>query len=87
MNWISLICLFLIAICIAAPVSAFVDRNGVTSVAQFRDNVPASYLAKAGVTDAAGQVMWRQFAHLDEHGRNDPARRITVWLDSFLPKN
>ncbi|MDP3563534.1 MAG: hypothetical protein Q8R70_03495 [Methanoregula sp.] len=51
MNQISLICLFLIAIFVAAPVSAFVDRNGVTSAAQFKDNIPASYLAKAGVTD------------------------------------
>jgi hypothetical protein len=51
MNRISIICLFLIAICVAGPVSAFVDRNGVTSAAQFKDNVPASYLAKAGVTD------------------------------------
>lgn len=48
---ISLICQVLIAICVAAPVSAFVDRNGVTTATQFKDYVPASYLTKAGVTD------------------------------------
>jgi len=44
-------CLVLIAVCVPAPVSAFVDRNDVSSAAQFRDAVPASYLKKAGVTD------------------------------------
>jgi hypothetical protein len=46
------ICLLLVAVCIAAPASAFVDRNGVTSAAQFKDYLPASYLAKAGITDS-----------------------------------
>lgn len=44
--------LVVIAICIAAPVTAFVDRNGITSAAEFKDYVPASYLKSAGITDS-----------------------------------
>lgn len=44
--------LLLAAVCIAAPASAFVDRNGVTSAAQFKEYLPASYLTKAGITDS-----------------------------------
>jgi len=51
MNRFFIACLLLIAVCAFAPASAFVDRNDVTSAAQFKDHVPASYLAKAGVTD------------------------------------
>lgn len=47
-----LACLFLIAVCVPAPVSAFVDRNGITSAAEFEDYVPASYLKSAGITDS-----------------------------------
>jgi len=47
-----LACLVLIAVCIPAPVTAFVDRNDVTSAAQFSDYVPASYLKSAGITDS-----------------------------------
>ncbi|MDO9549600.1 MAG: hypothetical protein Q7J03_01375, partial [Methanoregula sp.] len=50
-NRLLFIFLILIAVSLPAPVSAFVDRNDVTSAAQFRDYVPASYLKKAGVTD------------------------------------
>lgn len=46
------LCLLLVAVCIAAPASAFVDRNGVTSAAQFKDYLPVSYLSKAGITDS-----------------------------------
>jgi len=46
------LCLLLAAVCIAAPASAFVDRNGLTSAAQFKDYLPASYLSKAGITDS-----------------------------------
>lgn len=45
-------CLVLIAVCVPAPVSAFVDRNGITSAAEFGDYVPASYLKSAGITDS-----------------------------------
>jgi hypothetical protein len=44
--------LVVIAICIAAPAAAFVDRNGITSAAEFGDYVPASYLKSAGITDS-----------------------------------
>ncbi|PKG32375.1 hypothetical protein [Methanoregula sp.] len=47
-----LACLFLVAICIPAPASAFVDRNSITSAAEFKDYVPASYLKSAGITDS-----------------------------------
>jgi hypothetical protein len=46
-----IICILLVAVSLPAPVSAFVDRNDVTSAAQFKDYIPASYLKKAGVTD------------------------------------
>ncbi len=46
-----IICLLLVAVSLPASVSAFVDRNDVSSAAQFKDYVPASYLKKAGVTD------------------------------------
>ncbi len=49
MHRVLLACLVIIAV--LAPVSAFVDRNGITSAAQFRDYVPASYLKSAGITD------------------------------------
>lgn len=45
-----LACLFLLAVCVPAPVFAFVDRNGITSAAEFEDYVPASYLKSAGIT-------------------------------------
>ncbi|MEN6396261.1 MAG: hypothetical protein ABFC78_07250 [Methanoregula sp.] len=45
-------CLFLVALCVAAPVSAFVDRNGITSAAEFGDYVPSSYIKSAGITDS-----------------------------------
>jgi hypothetical protein len=46
------LCLLLAAVCIAAPASAFVDRNDVTSAAQFKEHIPASYLSKAGIIDS-----------------------------------
>lgn len=46
------VCLILIAVCILIPVSAFVDRNDLTSAKEFKNYVPASYLTKAGVTDS-----------------------------------
>jgi len=51
MHRVLLACLVIIAVCVPVSVSAFVDRNSVTSAAQFRDYVPASYLKSAGVTD------------------------------------
>lgn len=47
-----LICILIATFCMVAPVSAFVDRSSVTSAAQFRDYVPASYLTNAGITDS-----------------------------------
>lgn len=44
--------LVIIAICTAAPATAFVDRNGIESAAGFGDYVPASYLKSAGITDS-----------------------------------
>lgn len=46
------VCLILIAVCLFAPVSAFVDRNDLTSANEFKNYVPASYLKNAGVTDS-----------------------------------
>lgn len=50
-NRLLLIFLIFIAVSLPAPVSAFIDRNEVTSAAQFSDYVPGSYLKKAGVSD------------------------------------
>lgn len=44
-------CLVLTILFMVLPASAFVDRNDVTSAAQFSDYVPDSYLKKAGVTN------------------------------------
>ncbi|MCK9632165.1 MAG: hypothetical protein M0R30_11045 [Methanoregula sp.] len=52
MHRLFLACLVLIAVCVPVPVAAFVDRNDVSSAAQFSDYVPASYLEKAGITDS-----------------------------------
>lgn len=52
MNRFFLACLFVVAACMPVPVTAFVDRNDVTSAAQFSDYVPVSYLKNAGITDS-----------------------------------
>lgn len=44
--------LIVIVICTAAPATAFVDRNSITSAAEFGDYVPVSYLKSAGITDS-----------------------------------
>jgi F0F1-type ATP synthase membrane subunit c/vacuolar-type H+-ATPase subunit K len=75
--------LVVIAICIAAPVTAFVDRNGITSAAEFRDYVPASYLKSAGITDSMTVA-----AALDAYSRTrsaSPTYRVRVYLPLSNP--
>ncbi len=47
-----LLLVVIIAICTAVPATAFVDRNSITSAAEFGDYVPASYLKSADITDS-----------------------------------
>jgi len=51
MKPVFLACLIVALLLVIIPASAFVDRNSVTSAAQFSDYIPDSSLKKAGVTN------------------------------------